>query len=213
MNISEAFETIWKFFNDGGIFMIFLVLCSMAAITVIIMKFLSLKREQILPPKLESEIEKIEEHLEGNTLAELQTEFERGDNALARLCTVAMSNAGRTQGEVQEAVQSSAREEIVRMNAGMQVLDVIIVIAPLLGLLGTSSGLMSVFGDLDDKDTMSRGIAVALSTTIVGLAIAVPTVIAQSYFNRRIETMAARLEVLLGRVVSACHQHVFFRDK
>ncbi len=193
--------------------MLFLALCSLVAITVIIMKFLSLKREQILPPHLESEVENFEEHLEKDTLGELQTEFERGENALARLCTVAISNAGRTQGEVQEAVQSSAREEIVRMNSGMPVLDVIITIAPLLGLLGTTSGLMTVFGDLDDKDPISRGIAVALSTTIVGLAIAVPAVIAQSYFTRRIETMAARLEVLLGKVVSAWHQHVFCRDK
>ncbi|MDB4454875.1 MotA/TolQ/ExbB proton channel family protein [bacterium] len=213
MNFSEALTTTWKFFSEGGIFMLFLALCSLVAITVIIMKFLSLKREQILPPHLESEVENFEEHLEKDTLGELQTEFERGENALARLCTVAISNAGRTQGEVQEAVQSSAREEIVRMNSGMPVLDVIITIAPLLGLLGTTSGLMTVFGDLDDKDTISRGIAVALSTTIVGLAIAVPAVIAQSYFTRRIETMAARLEVLLGKVVSACHQHVFFRDK
>ncbi|HBE96719.1 MAG TPA: hypothetical protein DDW68_06065 [Verrucomicrobiales bacterium] len=213
MNFSEALTTTWKFFSEGGIFMLFLALCSLVAITVIIMKFLSLKKEQILPPHLEREIENFEENLEKGTLTKLQTEFERGENALARLCTVAISNAGRTQGEVQEAVQSSAREEIVRMNSGMPVLDVIITIAPLLGLLGTTSGLMTVFGDLDDKDTISRGIAVALSTTIVGLAIAVPAVIAQSYFTRRIETMAARLEVLLGKVVSACHQHVFFRDK
>ena len=51
----------------------------------------------------------------------------------------------------------------------------------------------------------------ALSTTIAGLAVAVPSVIAHSYFSRQIETMAARLEVVLSKVVSACHQHVFFK--
>jgi biopolymer transport protein ExbB len=80
-------------------------------------------------------------------------------------------------------------------------------------LLGTAAGLITVFADLDDKDNIGRGIATALSTTIVGIAIAVPSVIAQSIFNRRIETFSARLEVLLGRVVSACHQHVFFRNQ
>ncbi|MDG2323655.1 MAG: hypothetical protein P8M08_09055 [Akkermansiaceae bacterium] len=73
MNFSEALTTTWKFFSEGGIFMLFLALCSLVAITVIIMKFLSLKREQILPPHLESEVENFEEHLEKDTLAELQT--------------------------------------------------------------------------------------------------------------------------------------------
>lgn len=193
--------------------MLLLGLCSIAALTVIVLKALTLTRLRILPDRLGVEVDRFEEHLEAGTLTNLQEEFARGENSLARLCGVALRNAGRTQGEVQEAVQSSAREEIVRMNSGMPVLEVIITIAPLLGLLGTASGLVTVFADLDDKDNIGRGIATALSTTIVGIAIAVPSVIAQSYFSRKIETLSARLEVLLGTVVSACHQHVFFRDK
>ena len=86
-------------------------------------------------------------------------------------------------------------------------------ISPLLGLLGTASGLVTAFSDFDDKENIRTGIATALSTTIIGIAITVPAVIAQSIFSRKIELFSARLEVLLGRVVSACHQHVFFRDK
>lgn len=192
--------------------MFFLALCSVVAVTVIILKMITLTRKNILPDRLELEVEKFEEHLESGTLTELQAEFLRGENSLARLCAVALRNAGRTQGEVQEAVQSSAREEIVRMNSGLPVLEVIITISPLLGLLGTASGLVSVFEDLDANAQIQKGIATALSTTIVGLAVAIPSVIAQSVFSRKIETFSARLEVLLGRVVSACHQHVFFRD-
>jgi len=193
--------------------MVLLGLCSLASLTVILMKSMSLTRSRVLPDDLGEEVERFEEHLENGTLNRLQREFEKGDNSLARLCSVAMNNAGRSQSEVKEAVQSSAREEVVKMNSGMSVLDVVITIAPLLGLLGTAAGLITVFADLDDKDNIGRGIATALSTTIVGIAIAVPSVIAQSAFSRKIETLSARLEVLLGRVVSACHQHVFFRDK
>lgn len=193
--------------------MALLGLCSLASLTVILMKSISLTRSRILPDQLGQEVERFEHYLENDNLEQLQREFARGDNSLARLCSVALNNAGRSQSEVKEAVQSSAREEIVKMNAGMSVLDVVITIAPLLGLLGTAAGLITVFADLDDKDNIGRGIATALSTTIVGIAIAVPSVIAQSIFNRRIETFSARLEVLLGRVVSACHQHVFFRNQ
>jgi biopolymer transport protein ExbB len=174
---------------------------------------ITLKRSKILPERLEFEVEKFEEHLKAGTLDDLQKEFARGENSLARLCAVALKNAGRTQGEVQEAVQSSAREEVVRMNSGLPALEVIITISPLLGLLGTASGLVTVFADLSANEMIQRGIATALSTTIVGLAVAIPSVIAQSFFSRKIETFSARLEVLLGRVVSASHQDVFFRDK
>lgn len=193
--------------------MFLLGLCSLVGLTVILLKSLGLKRSRILPDRLGIEVERFEEHLEAGTLENLQSEFAREENALSRLCSVALKNVGRSQGEVQEVVQSSAREEIVRMNAGMSVLEVIITISPLLGLLGTASGLVTAFSDFDDKENIRTGIATALSTTIVGIAITVPAVIAQSIFSRKIELFSARLEVLLGRVVSACHQHVFFRDK
>ncbi len=96
----------------------------------------------------------------------------------------------------------------------MPVLEVVITIAPLLGLLGTASGLVLVFANVGqgaDAARVGQGIAMALNTTVAGLAVAVPTVIAHSHFNRKIEMMSARLEVLMGKVTSACHQHVFFK--
>lgn len=213
MEFSEALESTWNFFRQGGFFMLLLGLCSLVAVAVILMKSLGLQRSRILPDRLGREVERFEEHLEAGTFGNLQSEFAREENSLSRLCSVALNNVGRSQGEVQEAVQSSAREEVVKMHAGMSVLDVIITISPLLGLLGTASGLVTAFADFDDKENIRTGIATALSTTIVGIAITVPAVIAQSIFSRKIELFSARLEVLLGRVVSACHQHVFFRDK
>lgn len=196
--------------------MIAILLCSVVALAVIVMKLMTLKRGQIVPEKLSAEVERFDEYLENDNLGDLEATFGNGDTALARLCSVAVRNAGRSQVEVQEAVQSSAREEVVKLNSGLPVLEVVITIAPLLGLLGTASGLVIVFRDFGadaDYSQLSKGIARALSTTIAGLAVAIPAVIAHSYFSRQIETMAARLEVVLSKVVSACHQHVFFKNK
>lgn len=196
--------------------MIAILLCSVVALAVIVMKLMTLKRGQIVPEKLSAEVERFDEYLENDNLGDLEATFGNGDTALARLCSVAVRNAGRSRVEVQEAVQSSAREEVVKLNSGLPVLEVVITIAPLLGLLGTASGLVIVFRDFGadaDYSQLSKGIARALSTTIAGLAVAIPAVIAHSYFSRQIETMAARLEVVLSKVVSACHQHVFFKNK
>ncbi|MFK7912013.1 MAG: MotA/TolQ/ExbB proton channel family protein [Akkermansiaceae bacterium] len=216
VNEPASWEVVWNFFRQGGWFMIPILACSMIAAAVVIYKLTTLGKGLIVPDSLADEVEKIEEHLEKDTLEDLQGEFTEGQTALARLCAVAFHNAGRTQGEVQEAVQSAAREEIVKMNTGMPALEVVITIAPLLGLLGTASGLVLVFAnvgqDASHTAEVGQGIAMALNTTVAGLAVAVPTVIAHSHFNRKIETMAARLEVLMGKVTSACHQHVFFKN-
>lgn len=208
---------IGQYFTDGGIFMYALVLLSVVSGAVIVFKALTLRRRLIVPDDLSVEVEDFEASLDVGDIDSPTEKFRKGDSALARLSAVALRNAGRTQGEVQETVQSSAREEVVKMNSGMSALEVVITIAPLLGLLGTASGLVIVFKDLgtggSDPVTLAKGIARALNTTIVGLAIAVPSVIAHSYFSRQIETMSARLEVLLGKMVSACHQHVFFKNR
>jgi biopolymer transport protein ExbB len=216
-DLPRALENTWNFFVDGGAFMALIVACSLVALAAIIYKLLALKKARILPERLAEEVEHFEEHLENGTVRELQAEFRRGETSLARLCAVAIRNAGHTQTELKEAVQSSAREEVVKMHAGLPVLDVVITIAPLLGLLGTASGLVVVFGDGNlasnpDHGKIAAGIARALGTTIAGLVVAVPSVVAYSYFTRKIETMAARLEVLLSRVVSAVHQHAFFKQ-
>ena len=111
---------------------------------------------------------------------------------------------------MRHGVEATAREEVVKMQFGMPMLEVVITIAPLLGLLGTVSGLVTVFGlvgsssamENPDPAKMAAGIGEALYTTIGGLVVAVPVVIAHSYFNKRIERMAARMEVLMGEVIT-----------
>jgi biopolymer transport protein ExbB len=119
---------------------------------------------------------------------------------------VVVKHKDRSPDMVRDAVQAMAREEIVKMQSGIGTLDVVIVVAPMLGLLGTASGITTVFdgmsslGDIK-MSIMAQGVAEALTTTIAGLAVAVPAVIGHSFFNRKIETYASRLEVVVGNMV------------
>ena len=120
-----------------------------------------------------------------------------------------MKHRGKTHRDITAAVESSARQEIARLHAGISVLDISITIAPLLGLLGSASGLVTIFqglGEAADHLTIARGIAEALTTTIVGLAIAVPCVVAHGIFTRRIEVLTVRLESLLADLAYACQK-------
>ncbi len=189
--------------------MLLIILCSVLALMVIVYKLLTLTKASVVPGRLAGEVELVGTHHESDQLERLRSEFREGGSSLARLCDVAMRNEDRPLREAKEAVQASAREEIVRMNAGLPILDVVITVAPLLGLLGTASGLVVIFGNTEDLTSgannakIGAGIARALGTTIAGMVVAVPSVVAHSYFTRKIETMAARLEVLLGEIIGA----------
>lgn len=203
-------EAIGDFFRDGGFFMILLGVTSVVAVAAILFKFLTLSRGRIVPDDLSADVEDFESRVRGGRVQPILESFERGESALARLCSAAVRQRGKPQSEIAEAVQAMARSEIVRLHSGMTVIDVVISVAPLLGLLGTASGLVVVFAGLGqdsaDMQTIALGIGRALQTTIVGIAVAVPAIIAQGFFQRRIDTYAARLEVLLTGLAHVCER-------
>ena len=195
-----------EFLNKGGIFMYPLVVCSITGLTAIGFKAMSLGRSRTVPDGLARGMAGISSDDSDPVIRELK----QGGSALARLGAVALRHHGKPAEEITRAVESSAREEVVKMHDGIGVLDVVITVAPLLGLLGTASGLVTIFpglGETTNHLAIAHGIAEALNTTIFGLAIAVPCVIAHSYFTRRIERLTARMESILADFVSACsHQ-------
>ncbi len=196
------FKAVRDFFNDGGMFMYALALTSFVALAAIVFKVLTLRREVVIPPGLEREIELIEQRGDLPAAEGLIPRFQEGGSALARLCAVAARHRGKSRADITNAVQASAKDEVVQLNSGMTILDTVITVAPLFGLLGTASGLVVIFqglGETTDHDIVARGIARALDNTIVGLAIAVPAVVAHGWFSRRIEVLVSRLELLLEK--------------
>lgn len=206
---SDLLTSTWSYLHRGGIFMIPLGLTSVAGVMAIIFKALSLTRSRIIPEPLARDVSQFQEHIVANRVDPVIRRFEKGDSVLARLSAVVLKHRGKSHSEITHAVETAARAETVHMHAGIAVIDTVITIAPLLGLLGTASGLVTIFqglGDNSDHLAIARGIAEALTTTIFGLAIAVPCVIAHGYFIRRIDMLTARLETLLADLTSVCEK-------
>lgn len=206
---TNGFQTSWDFLVKGGPFMVPLAITSVVGLMAILYKALSLSSSRVVPPKLAREVEEFQQRIVADQVDPVLKEFDKGGSTLARISAIAVKHRGKPRAEITHAVESAAREETVHLHAGIGVLDTIITVAPLLGLLGTASGLVTVFsglGDNADHLAIARGISEALTTTIVGLAIAVPCVIAHGYFTRRIETLTARLETLLSHLSSVCEK-------
>ena len=200
-------QAAWGFLEKGGIFMIPLGVTSVVGIAAMVYKFLSLSSSRVIPAGLEKQLIKFPELAASGGEAGLIKEVEMGASALARLSATAIRHRGKAQNDIASAVEAAARVEGARLHAGIGVLDIVITVAPLLGLLGTASGLVTIFQGLSDAAdhlAIARGIAEALNTTIFGLAIAVPCVIAHGYFTRRIELLTVRLESLLADLTDAC---------
>ena len=119
----------------------------------------------------------------------------RKPSPLSRLLLHAAERLDWPKADNVDALQTRARHEIVRLERGLVVLEIIVGIAPLLGLVGTIVGMMSVFRDvgqagLTDAAKLAQGIALILRATLAGLLIAIPSLIFWSYYSKKVEMLA-----------------------
>ena len=209
---TDSTAALLQFFTKGGVFMVFLAACSVVGVAVILLRMLGLRRDLAVPPILRSEIERLK--VDGEDPVVRLSAFLLADRSpLGRLIKVVLRHMNADRSENQEAVQVAARTEMVKLEQGLFILEILVGITPLLGLLGAVSGLVKVFaafgdaGAQGDTHIIASGISEALSTTVVGLAIAIPCLIAYSVFVRKLETIAAEMEALISLLLSKCYQH------
>ena len=198
-------NTVLGFFSRGGLFMWPLLACSIVSVTIMILRGLALLRKKIMPPIIEHEIERL---APGESPERLWRIVHHDPSSLARITRVALQHLRGQRSENVEAVQTRARHEMVRLERGLIILEVIVGIAPLLGLIGAVSGLVHVFSHLglssgaSDTRQIALGIAEALNATVFGLSIAVPTLIGFTYFSRKVEVMSIEMETLVVELIN-----------
>jgi biopolymer transport protein ExbB len=206
MNPASTLQSIYSFFEKGGPFMALLLILSVVSLTAILLRAWRLRESRIIPRQLEEAVDALKP---GDTLEALQEEMENHPSAMSRILGTLLSHLNWSKSENLEAVQTRARHELARMEKGLIVLEIATGAGPLLGLLGTLSGLVAIFSELGgsgDPVIVARGISEALNTTIVGLAVAVPSLIAHSYFTRRIEMMAIQMESTAADLLAKLYQ-------
>lgn len=160
--------------------------CSILAMLVVIERLIALREGRVLPRKA------LELTLSGD--------FDAAAKAFPR------SSAGRIVRFALEdspdaaALTAFARLEVSRMERGMFIPESIVSIAPLIGLFGTVYGLYILFpesGGMPDQQMLVRGVGLALTTTMLGLLIAMPVLLANNFIMRRIEVLASRLSLVV----------------
>ena len=179
--------------DNAGIFAWPLGLCSLLASVIIIERIFALRRSRIIPRRYELAFTRGDIPKEGDS-----------DSVAGRILEY-------FHGQLLDAEQIKAytRLQVTRMERGLFILEIIVSAAPLLGLLGTVTGLVTVFSQispdtgLPDPAAFVEGVSLALTTTILGLTIAIPALAFNSYLSRRVDTYEAQLEVGVERLIAA----------
>jgi len=173
---------------------------SLITLTFILERAWSLRWGRVIPADIETAVDQCQapDDVDG-----LRRVCERRSSPIGRLLLVAADHLQWPKEDADDAVQNHARHEIVRLERGLIVLEVAVGIAPLLGLVGTIYGMITLFTNLGqssqlDNTALAKGIGLILYSTLAGLLIAIPALVAWSYFAKKVERLAVEMETLCG---------------
>lgn len=194
--IIQVFESLRPSlsYKQAGVFIYPLGLCLIVATFVIAERSYALRRGLTFPRKVEKALR----------LGEFPDKRWKKRSAAERIVFVATHEKPSA-----DSLKSYARLEVAALEQGLFLLEVVVAGAPLVGLLGTVTGLVQVFssmpasGGTATSGVFSEGIALALLTTIIGLAIAIPALIGHAYLMRVIEKRTASLDWVTARLIDA----------
>jgi biopolymer transport protein ExbB len=202
---------MFEFFRAGGPVMLFLVLTSIAGAAFIIERGLALRWKTVIPPEVEDAVDRCTTN--PGDVAMVERACNAHPSPLSNLLLAAREHLDWPKQENTSSIETRARHEVMGLERGLVILEIIVGIAPLTGLVGTLHGLITLFASLGDAGitdnaALAKGISIALNTTLMGLVVAIPSLIAWSYYVKKVETLAIEME-------SICEQFIRcqYRDK
>jgi biopolymer transport protein ExbB len=179
---------------------ILLFATSVVGLTFIVERGIALRWRRVVPPAVEAAVEACQAP---EDVPSLRRVCQQHKSPLSRLLLIASEHLDWPKTEAVDALQTRARHEIARLERGLVVLEIIVGIAPLLGLVGTILGMMTAFGNVGkagqiDPADLAKGISLILRATLFGLLIAIPSLVFWSYYTKKVETVAVEMESLCG---------------
>ena len=176
-----------------------LIVTSIVGLSFIIERGFALRWRRVVPPEIEAAVQSCQT---AEDIPMLRRVCQQHDSPMSRLLLLAAEHLHWPKTDNVDAVQTRARHEMTRLERGLVVLEIIVGIAPLIGLVGTIVGMMTLFGGigkqgaLPEAAALANGIALILNATLMGLLIAIPSLIFWSYYTKKVETIAVEMETL-----------------
>ncbi|GAB6062665.1 MotA/TolQ/ExbB proton channel family protein [Deferrisoma palaeochoriense] len=187
---------MYEYLMKGGILMIPIAACSVIGLAVFLERAWMLRAGRNIPRDL---LRRVEDLYRRGQVEEALAVCRRSRSPLARILAAALKNAGLEREVVKEAVQEVGRREAAHLERYVGVLGTVANVAPLLGLLGTVSGMIKAFTVISvegvgNPASLAGGISEALITTAAGLTVAIPAFVAYRYFLGKVDRIVLELE-------------------
>ncbi len=185
------------FLLKGGFMMYPLLLSGLIALTVVIERWLVMKFRLSTPAGLVTEIMSSIRSGRGNQA--IQERLSTIDSPVASVLAAGVKDDNATFEEIEIAMQIRAEIWVPQLEKRLDILDTIITAAPLMGLLGTITGMMASFkvlseNGVNEPNAITGGVAEALIATATGLVIALVCLMAYNYFNHFVKNTIFEME-------------------
>ncbi|MDI6793351.1 MAG: MotA/TolQ/ExbB proton channel family protein [bacterium] len=189
------FEAAYESALKGGPVLVVIILTSVTAFTLIIERWIFLSRQRTRPEFLRKFFD-LERKAEYSGASELCAET-RGP--VARIMQVGITNRQDEKEVVRERIREVILEELPGLERYLSTIAVLGTIMPLLGLLGTVTGMISTFNVLSiagttDPNALAAGISEALITTEAGLITAIPTMLFHNFLSNKVDRLQLEME-------------------
>jgi len=184
-----------------------LILCSIAALTIIIERLISLRASQIAPASLLDEVLGVtRSSLPGSDVVNKLAENSLLGGVFATGLRSVIAEPRITEEAVRQSFESAGRIALHRLERYLNTLGTIAAAAPLLGLFGTVIGMIEIFGSQaptggTNPQQLAHGISIALYNTAFGLMIAIPALMFYRYFRGRVDEYLLTMELATERLV------------
>jgi biopolymer transport protein ExbB len=187
-------------FIKGGPVMYPIILGSIVALALFLEKLWVLRKERVIPRGLQSRIRAM---VREKKISEAEVLCQENASSLAAIFYSGLREAGRERAEIKETINDVGRREVARLEERVDLLGTIAAIEPLMGLLGTVTGLIRAFQQVEtfagrgvgvNPGALASGIWEALITTAAGLIIGIPAYLGYRYLQGHINSLAVELE-------------------
>ena len=202
----------WKLIQAGGVIMYPILLCSILALGIIIEKVMYFFNIQTDIPKLKKEVF---DNVQNNKIREAIQLCDANASPVARIMKAGLIKFGSTREEIKESMEDASLYEIPKLESRLSALATIAHIAPLLGLLGTVTGMARCFYTIQTQaaamspltpSDLAGGIWEALLTTVAGLMVAIPAYMAYNYFVNRVHHFTLDMERAATELINVMGQ-------
>ena len=194
----------------GGVLMIPIGITSVLGLAIIIERFVYLRKKSISPPDLSGRIIKL---IKNNQYKEVDKLLQGQTSPLAKILRTVLKNSSLSRSELVELLEEKGRREAHKMGSAVEFIGVLAAVSPLLGLLGTVTGMISVFRHVMNDATvrginpasLASGIWEALVTTAAGLSIAIPLYLFYRFLAAKVDFLVLTLEEDILKVVDSVY--------